>query len=123
MSRRLDDLPIYEQQITQVEAALYNKVQLLKNRQKLPARVPLEGLRDISLILESETWVVVDEAMEDLPVMAWLDFEIKYRDNLHMPIICKLNTYHAHAEKIIDQVFKRMTEQLNLMLSNNSSIR
>ena len=119
MSRRLDDLPIYEQQITEVDAALYNRVQLLKSRRKLPIRFPLEGLRDISLILEYENWIVVDESMGDLPVMAWLDFDIKRRDNLHMPIKCKFNSYHAHAEKIVDQVLKRMTEHLSLMLSNN----
>lgn len=108
MSSRLDDVPVYQQMPTTVQAADFNRVQIALKRFGEPVHIPLTGMRSLQLILERETWIVVDGALNEVPVLAWGDFQVEGRANLHEPIPCVLKVYHAHAMVILDKVISCM---------------
>jgi len=68
------------------------------------------------MILEEHEWVCVDEQQNDLPILAWVEFEDKGRDALHLPIKCKLNYYHYAASKLRAHSLELMLDELEKRL-------
>jgi len=118
MKSKLEDLPTFETRQTTVEAIHYNLVQVALKRLGSPLRFTLPKLRTLDLHLEHEAWIVVDRSLNDIPVMAWVDFDTKGRASLHEDIPCTLKIYHSHAGILIKKVMEAMTlligEQLDL---------
>lgn len=112
MSSRLDDIPVYQQRPISVAAADFNRVQIALKRLGEPVHIPLSGMRSLQLILEREAWIVIDASLNEIPVLAWTDFQAGGRANLHEPIPCVLKIYHAHAMMIIDKVIACMEGEL-----------
>ncbi|MDT8382866.1 MAG: hypothetical protein RRB22_00465 [Gammaproteobacteria bacterium] len=112
MNWRLDDIPVYELTETTVSAADFNRVQLAFHRIEQTLHIPLTGLRSLELILEREAWIVVDHDANDLPILAWTDFQSGHRSSLHQPVPCTLKTYHMHARVILEQVHDFMAREL-----------
>jgi hypothetical protein len=117
MSGRLDDIPVFELTETSVTAANYNLVQIALNRLGEPIEIPLTGLRRLELILDHETWLVVDHDMNDIPILAWTDFQVEGRSALHEPIPCQLKTYHMHAKVILERVSEFMGQELAVRIA------
>lgn len=103
---RLDDIPILTSAMTTVPAVRYNRVRLALRRLENPLRIELPRLRSLDMILEDQTWAVVDRSLNDIPVAAWTDFES--RSALHTPLRCSLHYYHAHAAIITDTALTAM---------------
>lgn len=97
---RIDGLPIYEQRDELLTAKLYNLWRRAKLHFPLPIRMPLSGYRGLVITLEAHRWICADERQDDLPVLAWVEFEDQGRAALHLPVKCKLNHYHFAATKI-----------------------
>ena len=118
MKTRLDNLPTFEILPVTVKAVHYNLVQVALKRLGSPLRFALPKLRTLDLHLEKEAWIVVDKSLNDIPVMAWVDFDTHARDNLHEDIPCTLKIYHSHANILIKKIMEAMTlligEQLDL---------
>ena len=116
MSGRLDDIPVYELIESSVTASNYNLVQIalkrLGGRLGEPIGIPLTGLRRLELILDREDWIVVDHDMNDIPILAWTDFQVGGRSTLHESIPCNLKTYHMHAKVILERVTEFMEKDL-----------
>lgn len=108
MKSYLDDIPVYESTQASVSAEHYNLVQIALKRLGSPIRLELPKLRTLDFLIDEETWIIIDRSLNDIPVMAWLDFETKDR-GLHTPLTCTLNTYHAHATIIQPRVIEAMT--------------
>lgn len=108
MKRDLTDIPVYERVDTTVLAEHFNLVKISLKRLGSPIRLELPKLRTLDLLLDEETWIIVDRSLNDIPVMAWLDFKTKDR-SLHEPLPCTLNLYHAHANIIHQRVIEAMT--------------
>ncbi len=68
------------------------------------------------MILEEREWVCANDLQNDLPVLAWVQFEDKGRDALHEPVRCKLNYYHFAASKMRACALVSMEEILNQYL-------
>lgn len=117
MSRHLDDIPVYEQTETTVTAALFNRVQIALNRLGEPLEIPLTGLRSLELVLDREAWVVIDRSLNDMPVLAWTDFQCASRSALHEPIRCWSKTYHIHAPVILQRVTEFMEHELAMRIA------
>lgn len=117
MSSRLDDIPIYELIESSVTAPNYNLVQIAFKRLGVPIEIPLTGLRRLELILERDAWIVIDHDMNDIPILAWTDFQIDGRSALHEPVFCHLKTYHMHAKIILDRVTEFMEQELAMRLA------
>ena len=108
MRSRLDDLPVFEIRQLSMRAEDFNLVQIALKRLGTPLRVELPRLRTLDLILEKDAWVVVDRSLNDIPVLAWVDFQSAHRQTLHEPVACERRTYHTHALIIIDKVIEAM---------------
>lgn len=118
MKSRLEDLPTFETRRTTVKAIHYNLVLVALKRLFSPLRFTLPKLRTLDLHLEKDAWIVVDKSLNDIPVMAWIDFDTTGRTSLHEDIPCDLKIYHSHAGILVEKVMEAMTlligEQLDL---------
>ncbi|NIP71689.1 MAG: hypothetical protein GWO16_01030 [Gammaproteobacteria bacterium] len=104
MRSELDALPRYSSERTCVDAEVFNPARLALLRLGSPQRIPLAGLRTLAMVLDEETWICRDAGLNDLPILAWLDFEASGRTRLNDPVPCLYYVYHAHAEMIRLQV-------------------
>ena len=118
MKSYLDDIPVYESIQSSVSAEHFNLVQIALKRLGNPIRLELPKMRTLDFLLDEETWIIIDRSLNDIPVMAWLDFEAKDR-GLHEPLNCTLNLYHAHANIIHPRVIEAMTLLLGEQLTDN----
>lgn len=121
MPSRLDDLPVFEIRQVTIRAEDYNLVQIALKRLGTPLRIELPGLRTLDLVLEKDTWIVIDRSLNDIPVLAWLDFHTAHRQALHEAITCERRSYHTHALLIIDKVIEAMHLILGERLSTDVS--
>lgn len=111
---RLNDLPVLRLRPGSVDAERYNRVRLALRRLEAPLRIVLPKLRSLDFILEDEMWAIVDRDLNDMPVVAWTDFE--QRSTLHLPVPCTLRYYHAHADAVIETALQRLDEILDARL-------
>lgn len=119
MLYHLADLPRYSSADIEMDAALYNRVRIALHRLGSPLRFSLPMLRHLDMILDEETWIVVDNSLNDIPVMAWLDFQAGHRNALHTPIPCRFYTYHCHAEVILPQLLETVADELARRLESH----
>jgi len=116
MHWRLMDIPVFEKRTGEIDASVFNTIKLSRIRLKENLRFEAEGLRTLDLILDKDTWIVVDRAIHEIPVMAWTEFQDKGRDNLHLPIKCTKLYYHAHAPIIEKRVLECAVKRINELL-------
>lgn len=115
---RVEGMPVYAQYDEIVSAKLYNLWRRLKLHFNLPFRIPLEGYRDLVMVLEEHEWVCADESQNDMPVLAWIDFEDQEREAIHLPVKCTLNHYHYAASKVQAASLELMESALKKSLSD-----
>lgn len=118
---RVKDVPVYAQRDDEVSAKLYNLWRRAKLHFSLPIRIPLTGFRGLVMVLEENEWVCVNERENDLPVLAWVEFEDHGRDALHVPVKCKLNHYHFAASKVRAASLELMETALDEKLINSAN--
>lgn len=106
MKSELSTLPRYSSERTTVDAEVFNPVRLALLRLGSPQRIPLPKLRTLAVILDEETWICRDTGLNDVPILAWLDFEASGRTNLNDPVPCLCYAYHAHADRVRPQVLE-----------------
>lgn len=111
MIRRLLDVPVLEMRSDTIAAERYNRVRLALLRLGAPLRLSVPGLRGIDLLLDTDAWACVDRTLDDLPVVAWVDFE-KHREGLHQPVACQLRYYHVYAGMIVKTAQEAMDQML-----------
>lgn len=116
---RLDDLPTLKSLPGAVTAERFNRVRLALHRLENPIRVELPGLRSLDFILEDQVWAIVDGNHNDVPVVAWTDFEA--RTALHRPVRCTMRIYHMHADVIIEQALQKLDKILVARLHKDKS--
>lgn len=114
MKSQLDNLPRYSTEEALLPAAVFNKVNLGLHRLADPLCIPIHGLRHLEIEFDHETWICRDVSLNNIPVLAWTEFNATTRDSLHEDISCKLYTYHAHAMLIVDTIM----EQVDIELTN-----
>jgi hypothetical protein len=105
MPRRTRDVPPLRSIPKTVEARHYNRVRLALIRLANPLRIRLSGLHQAAdIILSDREWLCVDRSRDDLPLMAWTDFDVHTRAALHEPVRCTLHLYHSHAGLLMGRV-------------------
>jgi len=108
MYTRHDEVPVYRYSESVINAVHYNTVQTAHKRLGGEIRLTIPRLKTLDLILQRDAWIVVDRALNDIPVAAWTNFETTQRDALHAPVKCQLRLYHANGEIIINHVLEAM---------------
>lgn len=116
MTTRIGDMQVIAARHCELEASLYNLWRRARLHLGSPLRLPMPDLKQMVLILEDDSWVVVDEVQYDLPVLAWVNFQDRHRDNIYKPVPCTLNFYHYMASSIRGKVLALMGEQLEALL-------
>jgi hypothetical protein len=116
---RHDEVPVYEQRGGMVDATFYNHVQVALKRIGKYLRMPIPGLRTLDLILQHDAWIVVDRALNDLPVAAWSDFH-REGSALHLPVTCRIRLYHGNAGMILKRVLQQMDGALSEALQSSN---
>lgn len=111
MMRRLREMPRYSIADSTIEASHYNQIRLALQRLPTPIRLRLDGLNHVDLIIDGDSWVCVDTTLNDLPIVAWTDFDSR-RQGLHHPINCKLHYFHYKAGLLVLKALNAARAQL-----------
>lgn len=127
MYNRHDEVPVFEYRDGVIEATHYNTVQTAFKRLGDEIRLEIPKLKTLDLILQRDAWIVVDHAFNDVPVVAWTNFDVERRDALHTPIHCQLRLFHANGGIILKRVLEAMElllgEQLSELENSHDVIR
>jgi hypothetical protein len=118
MRSRLENIPVYDTKVCDIRAQDYNLVKIALKRLGSPIRLEIPNLRTLDFILEDEVWVIVDRSMNDIPVVAWLEFDEHHREGLHEDIKSERRTYHTHALIIVDKALEALHLILGEKLDN-----
>lgn len=105
---RHNEVPVYTTFEGKVDANHYNHVQIALKRLGEEIRFQIPKLKSLQMILQKDAWIVVDRAFNDLPVVAWTDFQTQGRDSLHEPIPCRIRYFHASAAIILRRTLEAM---------------
>ncbi|MGD8927097.1 MAG: hypothetical protein PVG20_09610 [Thioalkalispiraceae bacterium] len=116
MKSRLDNIPVYETRTDRIRAQDYNLAKIALKRISSSIRLEMPNLRTLDFIIEDDLWVIVDRSLNDLPVIAWLEFKDHERTTLHEDISCERRSYHTHALIIIDKALEALQLMLGEML-------
>lgn len=101
MMWRLKEMPRYSTADSSVSPLHYNQLRLALRRLPGPIRLTLNGIPNIDMIIDNDSWVCVDTSLNDLPVLAWTDFASQTRQGLHEPVVCKLHYFHYRAGMLV----------------------
>lgn len=116
MMWRLREMPRYSIADGNIEACHYNQLRLALRRLPGPIRLSLTGLPHIDMIIDNDSWVCVDTSLNDLPIIAWTDFDTHARQGLHAPVHCRLHYFHYKAGmlvlKVLDTTAALLAERL-----------
>ncbi len=115
------DVPVYEYRDILLDAALYNAVKLSLKRVDDTLRIRLTGLKTLDLILQEDAWIVVDRAFNDVPVIAWNQFERSNELSLHRPVSCELRLFHAHGGILLERILSETESTLKGMLKQQGN--
>jgi hypothetical protein len=114
---RVSEVPVFARRDATIEAALYNLWRRARRYLSLPLRIEIPGSHNNAvLVLEQQEWVCVDEGNNDLPLLAWVDFQDQGRDALHLPVECSLNYYHYAASRLRKPALETMQAELTRRL-------
>lgn len=109
---RHDEVPQLSARAGKVDALYYNHVQTALKQLGNQIRLTIPKLKHLDLIIQKDAWIIVDIVLNDIPVVAWTNFETKGRDSLHEPIQCEIRFFHYAASMILN----RTLEAMELML-------
>lgn len=100
-----------------IEAADYNRVRLALLRLGNPLRVSLPRHGGVDILLHRDHWIAVSNYVNDVPMLAWRDFDLKGRGGLHEPVDCRLYFYHIQGGSIMGTALKALSECLETCLA------
>jgi len=95
-----------------LDARHFNRVRAALRQLGPELRLSPPGLKHLDLILQRDAWVVVDRVLNDMPVVAWMEFRASGRTSLHEPIPCELRFFHAYAGMIMNRTLDAMERSL-----------
>ncbi|MBY0498399.1 MAG: hypothetical protein K2P74_02120 [Nitrosomonas sp.] len=98
-----------------IDAVCYNRGRLALLRLGHPLRVTLRQHRGLEVILDNAEWLCVDSNDEDRPILAWREFKIHARSNLHRPVGCELWLYHSCAGLIMGSALDDLNTALETL--------
>ena len=106
-------------------ALYYNRVQTSLKSLGPQIRLKIPKLKHLDLIIQKDAWIIVDRVLNDIPVVAWTNFETEHRDNLHEPIQCEIRFFHFAASMVLNRTLEAMElmlgEQLAELLPDDSN--
>jgi len=117
MKSRLRNTPCLGHRDMLVSAPRYNRVRLALRRLEPVIRINLPGLRHLRLLIEPDSWIVIDGSLGDHPVLAISDFQTQQRHGPHEDMPARVTFYQVHAATILERVLTAMDNILDLRLA------
>jgi len=105
---RHNEVLILDRWPSDVDAHYFNAAQTAQKRLGEPIRFKIPTLNHLDLIVQEDAWIVVDRVLNDMPIVAWTDFQTEGRDNLHEAIACEIRLYHFAARMILNTTLDAM---------------
>jgi len=102
-----------------VDANYFNQAQTALKRVGEQIRFKVPKLNHLDLIIQEDAWIVVDRVLNDMPIVAWTDFQTEGRDNLHEPVPCEIRLYHFAALMIL----KKTLDAMDVILEQSQAER
>jgi len=121
MIKRLKDIPVYSSTQVNIEAEIFNTIRIATLRLALPIRLTLPRFQYIDVIIDHDSWACVDRSLNDLPVIAWTEFDITNRSALHLPVSCKISNYHFQSSQVVEGALSFIKMALERQLSARTS--
>ena len=122
---RHNEVPQLASRKGKVDALYYNHVQTALKQLGPQIRLKIPKLKHLDLIIQKDAWIIVDTVLNDIPVVAWTNFETEHRDNLHEPIQCEIRFFHFAASMVLNRTLEAMElmlgEQLAELLPDDST--
>ena len=116
---RHNEVPILDKRPGDVDANYFNQVQTALKRIGEQIRFKIPKLSHLDLILQEDAWIVVDRMLNDVPIVAWTNFQTEARDSLHEPVPCEIRLYHFAARMIL----KRTLDAMEVILGQSLAER
>ena len=113
---RHDEVPQLGARAGKVDAVFYNHVQTALKQLGSQIRLKIPKLKHLDLILQNDAWIIVDITLNDVPVVAWTNFETRGRTSLHEPIQCEIRFFHYAASMILNRTLEAMELMLGELL-------
>lgn len=104
-----------------VDANYFNQAQTALKRVGEQIRFKIPKLNHLDLIVQEDAWIVVDRVLNDMPIVAWTDFQTEGRDNLHEPVPCEIRLYHFAALMILKTTLDAMDVILGQSLAERDN--
>ena len=121
MYTRHNEVQPFKSTSSEINAVFYNHVQTGLKRINKQLRYKIPTLKHLYLILQQDAWIVVDAVLNDMPILAWTNFQTEHRETLHEPIKCEVDYFHFAANKILDKTLEAMELLLGEELDNELS--
>ena len=118
---RHNEVLILDRRPGSVDAHYFNQAQTALKRIGHQIRFKIPTLNHLDLIVQEHDWVVVDRVLNDIPVVAWTDFQVEGRDNLHEPISCEVRLYHFAARMVLKTTLDAMEDILGQSLAEQDN--
>ena len=113
---RHDEVPQLGARSGKVESLFYNHAQTALKRLGNQIRLKIPRLKHLDLILQKDAWIIVDITLNDVPVVAWTNFETRGRTSLHEPVPCEIRYFHYAASMILNRTLEAMELMLGELL-------
>lgn len=114
---RHDEILILNSRPGEIEAHYFNQAHTALKRIGRQIRFKIPTLNHLDLIVQDDAWIIVDRVLNDVPVVAWTDFQLEGRDSLHEPISCEIRLYHFAARMVLKTTLDAMEEILGQTLA------
>ena len=118
---RHNEVLILDRRPGNVDANYFNQAQTALKRIGQQIRFKIPTLNHLDLIVQDDAWIIVDRVLNDVPVVAWTDFQTEGRDNLHEPIACEIRLYHFAARMVLKTTLDAMEDILGQSLAEQNS--
>ena len=105
---RHNEVMILDRRPGNVDPSYFNRAQTALKRIGEQIRFKIPKLSHLDLIVQEDAWIVVDRVLNDMPIVAWTDFQTEGRDNLHEAIACEIRLYHFAARMILNTTLDAM---------------
>jgi hypothetical protein len=101
MQHWIDELTPLRCLAKNIPAATYNRIRIGLLRLGTPLYLPLEEFPTLRCALDRRVWLVFDDVVGGIPLLAWLGFARSAEAGLHQPVACELRAFHHHAGLIM----------------------
>jgi len=98
----------------------FNAVRLGILRLGSPLSLNLDSVKGLKCVLDDHAWVFMDRFIDNMPLLAWMNF--KSRNTLNEKIPCELRLYHYRAGLLVEKALDALKLSIALQLNQANPI-